>query len=284
MADVFLSYAREDSPFVKRLQQALSDQGRDVWVDWEDIPPSAEWLAEIAAAVEAADTFVFVLTPASLGSETCLYELKHAHENNKRIVPVVSRDVEAPHVPESLARLNWLFFREKDDFDTAFRTLIATIETDLGWVRAHTRLLVRAREWESHRQDTSYVLQGADLEEVESWLSRAADSKPRTTQLQMEYISASHRAGVAQQRRENRGFYLVATAYAALQVLVSYFVVFDDITETGLMYLSPLWVMGFVFGVFGLTVGRTSLKGSIVAGVVAGVLLYVFFIVLWPSL
>ena len=72
--------------------------------------------------------------------------------------------------------------------------------------------------------------------------------------------------------------------YGTLQTVVSYAVAFDEISETGLMYLSPIWVLGLVFGLFGLTLGRTSMKRSLIATVVSAVLLYVFFIGVWPML
>jgi len=42
MTDVFISYARKDQVFVRKLHDALVTQGRDVWVDWEDIVLRAE--------------------------------------------------------------------------------------------------------------------------------------------------------------------------------------------------------------------------------------------------
>ncbi|MGH3812637.1 MAG: toll/interleukin-1 receptor domain-containing protein, partial [Pseudonocardiaceae bacterium] len=46
---MFLSYAREDLPFVRRLASALQVRNRQVWVDLEDIIPAARWLEEIRA-------------------------------------------------------------------------------------------------------------------------------------------------------------------------------------------------------------------------------------------
>jgi hypothetical protein len=40
MADVFISYSRQDSDFARQLHAALTNLGRDVWMDWEDIPVS----------------------------------------------------------------------------------------------------------------------------------------------------------------------------------------------------------------------------------------------------
>ena len=65
MADVFISYSRKDKSFVQRLFEALETDSRDAWVDWEDIPLTADWWAEIQEGIEASDTFVFVISPDS---------------------------------------------------------------------------------------------------------------------------------------------------------------------------------------------------------------------------
>jgi len=160
MADVFISYSRKDQDFVRQLHEALAGQGRDTWVDWEGIPPTAEWMKEIHAAIEAADTFVFVISPDSAASEVCKLEVEHAARQHKRLVPVVYRDVPANRVPEVLTKLNWIFFRQQDDFNPSFQTLLKALDTNLDWVHGHTRLLVRAGEWDREKRDSSELLPG----------------------------------------------------------------------------------------------------------------------------
>jgi hypothetical protein len=147
--EVFISYSRKDKEFVHRLYEALNRRDREAWVDWEDIRPTEEFMQAIYGAIEGADTFVFVLTPDSIASVPCGREIAHAAAHNKRMVPIVARDVNADTVPEPLAKLNWIFSRERDDFEKATDELINAFDTDLNWVHAHTRLLVRAREWET---------------------------------------------------------------------------------------------------------------------------------------
>src|SRR6058998_3274020 len=174
MADIFISYSRKDKDFVHRLDESLKSRGREAWVDWEDIRPTEEWMQAIYGAIEGADTFVFVLTPDSVASVVCGREIAHAATNNKRMVPIVARDVHAETVPEALAKLNWIFFRESDDFEKATDTLINALEIDLDWVRAHTRLLTRAIEWQSKGKNKSFVLRSDDLRAAERWLAEAS--------------------------------------------------------------------------------------------------------------
>ena len=98
----------------------------------------------IYGAIKGANTVIFVLTPDSLTSVVCGREIAHAVSHNKRIVPLVARGVSTETVPEALAKLNWIFCRHTDDFEEATATLITALDTDLSWLRAHTRLLTRA--------------------------------------------------------------------------------------------------------------------------------------------
>ena len=284
MADVFISYSRRDSELMRSLHDRITADGRDVWVDWEDIPHTADWLEEIRGAIEAADTFVFILSPDSLASETCGVELAHALDCSKRIVPVVVREVDAAEVPEPLRKLNWLFFRDGSEFENSYRALVGAIETDLDWVRAHTRLLVRACEWRDSNRDRSFLLTGSDLDDSERLLAGAYDHSPPPTELHVDYVTASRAEETRRQRGQLRGFYLVSLLYGLIQTSISYFVAFDEISEEGLVALSPLWVLGLVFGLFGLTLGRDSLRRSVIATACAGVLLYLFFLAVFPAL
>jgi hypothetical protein len=61
-----------------------------------------------------------------------------------------------------------------DDFESAFASPTDALYTDLDWKRTHTRLLVRAREWESKNRDDSFLLRGMDLQDALRWLAHAA--------------------------------------------------------------------------------------------------------------
>ena len=56
MADVFISYSRHDSAFVHELYETLEASGRDVWVDWEDIPPASRWAIGVVVIATIAGT------------------------------------------------------------------------------------------------------------------------------------------------------------------------------------------------------------------------------------
>lgn len=230
MAEVFISYSRKDADFARRLFNQLHQDGRDVWVDWDDIPLTADWWAEICAGIEAADAFVFVISPASIASPVCNLEINHARQQNKRLLPIVrSRaDEKAAFATlaqaelddnmrttlngqdlasvarenwQILARYNWIFFDEDTLFEQRYHDLTRIIDTDLEFVREHTRLLVRAKEWDRNARNRSFLLRGEDLLVAENWLATTGSKEPEPSDLHREYIFASRAAERTSQRR-----------------------------------------------------------------------------------
>ncbi|MCA9894409.1 MAG: TIR domain-containing protein, partial [Anaerolineae bacterium] len=204
ISDAFISYSRRDKPFVQKLEQALSANGHGIWVDWEDIPPTANWWNEIQAGINAADNFIFVISPDSVSSEVCAREVQHAVDQHKRFIPVLYREVvddsQRAKIHPSVNSHNWIFFRESDNFDAAMQTLEGALKTDLEHVQAHTRYLVKAGEWDSHNRDNSYLLRGTEVSNAENWLLQAEEKLPAPGELHREYILESRRAQNARQR------------------------------------------------------------------------------------
>ncbi len=200
MTDVFISYAREDRPFVQGLHHALAKDGHQAWVDWEGIPASAKWMAEVRAAIDEADCFCFVISPDSVESPVCREEAAHAAASNKRILPLLHRTVEDGLVPEAVAAHSWISFDGERGFDEPFQELLGALDTEPEHLHTHTRLLVRAKEWEANRADRAYLLRGQDMTQAEAWLGASADRQPAPTQLQTAYVLASRKAASRRQR------------------------------------------------------------------------------------
>ncbi len=201
MTSVFISYSRRDKEFVERLHDALKAREYDVWVDWEDIPPSAEWFEEIRTGLSAADGFIYVISPHSVSSEVCTRELDRAVEQRKRILPILHREPDGnAKVPDAAATLNWVYLRDSDDFNAGVAQLVSAIETDLDHVRTHTRLGVAANRWEASGRERSQLLRGSDLSDGEAWLVAAANKQPPATELQRAYLLASRQAATRRQR------------------------------------------------------------------------------------
>ncbi len=197
--DAFISYSRKDKIFVQRVHDALIEHQKELWVDWEDIPLTSDWWTEIEEGIEATHAFVFIISPDSVSSKVCHQEIEHAIKHNKRLIPIVYR--ETTDIPYPLSHLNWIFCRETDNFEAAFANLLAVMNTDLEWVKRHTRLIRRAVEWEQKGRNDSYLLRGDDLAEAEQHLGQP-DRQPTLTSLQQEYIVTSQQKQAAALQHE----------------------------------------------------------------------------------
>jgi len=221
-AKAYLSYSRQDLDVAQRLVADLSKQSVEVWVDFEDIPASADWQAEINAGIDSADAFIIMVSQNSLTSNTVNREIDYARSVNKRIIPILVGDIDETNLltraggrsfdrqsdPTDLTAgfRNWQTFkrmqivsmRVQDDYEAGFRTLMNGLASDLDYIQQHTRLLVRAREWDRQNRDTSYLLRGTELESARTWLSSAAEKQPTPTTLHSEYINQSNQYKVAQ--------------------------------------------------------------------------------------
>ena len=195
MAEIFLSYSRRDQDFVKKLHDYLISDSRDVWVDWESIPLTADWFEEIKAGIEGADAFLFVISPDSVRSEVCAAEIEHALNMNKRFVPLLYRELVEAHDKAALhpkiSSHNWTFMRTDEEYQQSLKLLTDALDTDLEHARIHTRILTRALEWDHRGRDTSFVLRGSDLKEAEGWLADVESKEPEVNEIQIEYIQAS---------------------------------------------------------------------------------------------
>jgi TIR domain len=127
MGGVFISYSRADNTFVARLYEALVEAEKDVWLDAMKIRPQGDWRSELKRGIEGAGAFAFVISPDSLASEVCAFELQHAVVHRKRIVPLLRRSPEARGIPDELVREQWVLARECDDFPAVFTRLISEI-------------------------------------------------------------------------------------------------------------------------------------------------------------
>jgi hypothetical protein len=200
MSGIFISYSRADLSFVEYLVNALRADKREVWVDLKNIPPSAQWQREIDAAIDSAESLLFVISPDSIVSAACATELARAVTDKKRIIPVVCRDVVAQNAPEAVRQLNWIFFRRQDDPAQAMQQLRFALDTDLVYWRKAGDLLAKAKEWEAKGKNPGFTLRGAALNEAEAWLAEGATKQPSPTPLAVQFITASRRAAAQRQR------------------------------------------------------------------------------------
>ncbi|MEO8391955.1 MAG: tetratricopeptide repeat protein [Chloroflexota bacterium] len=251
--EVFISYARGNGTFVQHFVDALKEKGVDPWFDMEDLPKSAEWWNEICKGIEGANAYVFVISPESLTSMVCNWELDYAITLNKKILPVVYKNVlgnlelqaqlkalewknpqektvAASKNWERIRQINFIFLQkenrttageieETDNLVDAVPQVIDAIRMDLDYVELHTRLLQRALQWQRNDNQGSYLLNGAELRRAEDWLNRGLQKEPPPAELHGTYLSASRTAQRRSQRRLLSGVSIALIITAALALL-----------------------------------------------------------------
>ena len=93
--DIFVSYCRRDFDTVKAIKEELEDVGgARCWMDLEGIESGDQFVNVIISAINRSETFMFMLSQASMNSEWALDELDFAKKKGKRIVIVSIEEVE----------------------------------------------------------------------------------------------------------------------------------------------------------------------------------------------
>ncbi|MBD2567350.1 TIR domain-containing protein [Anabaena lutea] len=190
--DVFISYSLADSDFARKLNDTLQIQNKTTWFDQESVASGTDFAQEINKGIESANNFLFIISPDSINSPDCKAEVEYAMSLHKRIVTVLYRQINTGELFPELAKVQWIdFCQHSADFLTKFGELTRTLDADPDYVRSHTRLFLKAKEWEDAKRDDSFLLRGKDLVASEEWLNQSVDKQPAPTNLQLEYLAAS---------------------------------------------------------------------------------------------
>lgn len=210
-ARIFVSYSRKDSAAARKLIDAFKQMKYDVWVDWEDIPPATDWMDQIEMGIEKSDTFIFFISPESIVSEVCNVEINHAAKYNKRIIPVVLRQVVAKETNNNIRKLNWIFMREEDDFEQGLNRFRDAMDLDFAWVAEHTKLLEKTLDWH-HGKSMSLLLRGGELRRVRLLVERVKRREPKLKPLQQTFLETSI-------KNERRTYFLLGLVTAVIAIL-----------------------------------------------------------------
>ncbi len=102
---IFLSYSHEDKAWVNAFADALKRHGLTLWFDEWGLKPSEELTTAIDRALRESEALVFLLGPRSLDKPALFFELGAALALQKRVIPVVSEDVERSKIPGLLLQM-----------------------------------------------------------------------------------------------------------------------------------------------------------------------------------
>jgi hypothetical protein len=206
-ARIFVSYARSDSSeLASELVTALDLLGFDGMLDREDIAAAEDWERRLDTLIRQCDTVVFVLSPRSVQSQRCAWEVARATELSKRIVPVLGLPVDEARVPPALQRLNFIDFSPGHSFARAMGRLADALRLDIAWIREHTRVGELAQRWRERDRPEALLLRGDELLLAQDWMAQWQTGAPAVTEVQREFVAASVQAQAQRasiERRQN---------------------------------------------------------------------------------
>lgn len=224
---VFISYSRSDMAFADSLVGALETRGARVRIDRRDLPLLVDWERELLEFIRAADTIVFIVSPASLASKVCRWEVDQVEAMGKRIAPVsLLPPTEFSHLslPGPIARINAIFFDASVDFERQADALARALTTDVAWWKQQSRLLDAVLRWQqssdaADARATDLLLRGVAIVEADDWAARRPQDAPLPSQSLLDFLSASRTHDSAQRVRMRRtiGRAFVKPADAALR-------------------------------------------------------------------
>ena len=125
MADVFISYKKENRSDAERVAKALESSGFSVW--WDDrIRPQGEWDAQIEKEINDAKATVVLWTPLSVASRWVRAEAHNANDRG-RMIPAMVETCDIP-IAFSLSQTANLVGWNGDPEHRQWRKLLAWVE------------------------------------------------------------------------------------------------------------------------------------------------------------
>ncbi|MEM7796069.1 MAG: toll/interleukin-1 receptor domain-containing protein, partial [Cyanobacteria bacterium P01_C01_bin.118] len=195
MTQVFLAYAQANAEVMHQVDRSLRRQGVTVWSNQTDIPTGEAFKRVVNRGIEEADTMVYLLSPVSLQSQYCQYELKYAVALNKRVIPILVSPLASATLSPELQSLQYIDLTDnvKDaDYQLDESELIKALNQDNAYYTQHKDLLVKALKWKRQQQNPSVLLRGYNLRQAETWLKTAQERTTYpATDYHREFIQAS---------------------------------------------------------------------------------------------
>jgi WD40 repeat protein len=213
---LFISYSRRDMAAADLLVTALEGQDFEVTIDRRNLPYGEEWQKELGDFIRGADTVVWLVSPDSVASKWCNWELGEVGRLHKRLVTVKIRPVALEELPESLGKINLLPAEGVYDPAAHLALLVTTLNTDGAWTKESTRLADRAREWIAGKRNPGLLLRGAGLKNAEAWSTIHPRSAPPPASDVLELILSSRRGAARRQRWTIGGSFAVAAVALTL--------------------------------------------------------------------
>jgi predicted nucleotide-binding protein len=114
-ARVFISYSHDDSEWVRQFAQALKELNVTVWLDEWQIAAGDSLRDALEVGLRESDAIIAVLSPSNAARPNTFFELGFAIGMGKRLIPVVSRDMDRSKIPFDLKSRRYLIKGSPDE-------------------------------------------------------------------------------------------------------------------------------------------------------------------------
>lgn len=105
---VFISHSAQDADWARSFAQSLKERGVNVWFDEFDVQPGESLREAVEAGLRNSDVIVTLLGAEPPSRANVFFELGAAIGMGKKVVPIVSRDIDPRLVPLDLRRRRYL--------------------------------------------------------------------------------------------------------------------------------------------------------------------------------
>jgi hypothetical protein len=129
-----------------------------------------DWQRELLALIQQADTILSIVSPHFVASKMCVREVEQARLLAKRIAPVMIAPVKSDMLPTDVAQIQWLDFSDESLFTRRAEELVRALNSDMDWLKEHTRFAELARRWVQRRRPQEALLRGRELQLAVDWL------------------------------------------------------------------------------------------------------------------
>jgi tetratricopeptide (TPR) repeat protein len=122
---VFMSYSRQDTDFVDRLEIDLSVRGVDTWLDRQDLAfkGGQRWEKELQAAIERSDALILIVSPAAVRSENVRAEYVYAQQIYRPLIALLHQPC-PDGIPTELLAVEWINFTDSKPYGEAVNELL----------------------------------------------------------------------------------------------------------------------------------------------------------------
>jgi WD40 repeat protein len=214
--NVFVSYSRSDLERAQTIIKALEERGLRCTIDTRDLPYGEKWQGELKDFIRAADSVLFLVSPRSIASQWCKWELAQVASQSKRLVPAVIENVPPEELPPEISEVHLFPLTDDLDINERAEALAKVLLSDRAWVKEHTRLADRAHKWFASQRARDHLLTGRALAEAEQWMARRPAAAPAPSQEQLDFIVASQLAAKRRSRLLVVGASVAAGIFAAV--------------------------------------------------------------------